>query len=71
MTGYTTHEVAELLGVPDASVRSWVRAGILEPERGARSEYRFSFRDLVLLKAGQMVCPRSPATFRTCTEGMV
>ena len=27
--------------------------------------------DLVLLKAGQIFCPRSPATFRTCTEGMV
>ena len=51
MTGYTTREVAELLGVSDASVRSWVRAGILEPARGARREYRFSFRDLVLLKA--------------------
>jgi len=27
--------------------------------------------DLVLLKAGQAFCPRSPATFRSCTEGMV
>lgn len=27
--------------------------------------------DLVLLKAGQQICPRSPATFRSCNEGMV
>ena len=27
--------------------------------------------DLVLLKAGQTFCPRSPSTFRTCVEGMV
>ena len=27
--------------------------------------------DLVLLKVGQAICPRSPATFRSCNEGMV
>lgn len=51
MTGYTTREVAELIGVSGTSVRAWVRSGILDPGRGARGEYRFDFRDLVLLKA--------------------
>ncbi len=51
MTGYTTRDVAELLGLSASSVRAWVRSGILSPDRGPRGEFRFSFRDLVLLKA--------------------
>lgn len=51
MTGYTTRDVAELLGLSSSSVRAWVRSGILSPDRGPRGEFRFSFRDLVLLKA--------------------
>ena len=51
MTGYTTRDVADLLGLSASSVRAWVRSGILSPERGPRGEFRFSFRDIVLLKA--------------------
>ena len=51
MTSYTTRDVADLIGLPVSSVRAWVRSGILSPERGPRGEFRFSFRDLVLLKA--------------------
>lgn len=51
MTSYTTRDVADLIGLPVSSVRVWVRSGILSPERGPRGEFRFSFRDLVLLKA--------------------
>jgi len=51
MTGYTTRDVAELLGLPPSSVRAWARSGILAPERGPGRAYRFSFRDLVVLKA--------------------
>ena len=51
MTAYTTRDVAELIGLPVSSVRSWVRSGLLTPDRGARGEFRFSFRDLVLLTA--------------------
>ena len=40
-----------MIGLPVSSVRAWVRSGILSPERGPRGEFRFSFRDLVLLKA--------------------
>lgn len=50
MTGYTTRDVAELLGLSPSSVRAWARSGLLSPERGPRREYRFSFRDLVVLK---------------------
>ena len=34
-------------------VRSYARAGFLEPDRGSRGEYRFSFQDLVLLRTAK------------------
>jgi tetratricopeptide (TPR) repeat protein len=62
LTGYTTREVAHLLGLSEGRVRSWVRAGFLHPRRGRRGEYRFSFQDLVLLKAAQgLMAARIPA----------
>ncbi|MBW3660573.1 MAG: tetratricopeptide repeat protein [Gemmatimonadetes bacterium] len=50
MTGYTTREVAEILGLSPRQVRTYARSGFLEPARGSRNEYRFSFRDIVLLR---------------------
>jgi tetratricopeptide (TPR) repeat protein len=51
MTGYTTRQVAEILGLPPWRVRRWARSGLLDPGRGPRGEYRFAFRDVVLLRA--------------------
>ena len=42
-----------MLGLSAGRVRSWVRAGFLKPDRGRRGEYRFSFEDLVLLRAAK------------------
>jgi tetratricopeptide (TPR) repeat protein len=61
--GYSTKEVAKLLAMPEAEVRSYVRAGFLSPERGSRREMLFSFQDLVFLRtarglAGAGVTPR-------------
>lgn len=53
MTGYTTREAAELLDLRPSEVRRWARAGVLDPTRGPRSEYRFSFQDLVLLRTAR------------------
>ncbi len=39
-----------MLGMPVAQLRAWVRAGFLEPARGTRGEFLFSFQDLVLLR---------------------
>jgi tetratricopeptide (TPR) repeat protein len=50
MKGYTCGDVAKLLGLTTGQVRSYVRSGILTPERGPRGEYRFGFQDLVLLR---------------------
>jgi Flp pilus assembly protein TadD len=63
MKSYTTRDVARLLGLSEAQVRSQARAGFLTPDRGPRNSYRFSFQDLVLLRtarelAGARVPPR-------------
>jgi tetratricopeptide (TPR) repeat protein len=63
MSAYTSREVAKLLGLPVGRVRGFVRSGFLVPERGRRGEFRFSFPDLVLLRAAkelvdQAIAPR-------------
>ncbi len=63
MSGYTSREVAKLLGLSVGRVRGFVRSGFLAPERGRRGELRFSFPDLVLLRAakelvGQAIAPQ-------------
>ena len=53
LTGYSTREVARLLEVPEARIRAYVRAGCLSPRRGRKGEYRFSFQDLIILRAAR------------------
>ncbi|MGD2069923.1 MAG: tetratricopeptide repeat protein [Gemmatimonadota bacterium] len=53
MTGYTTREVAQVLGLAPRQVRSFARSGLLEPRRGPRNEYRFSFPDIILMRAAR------------------
>jgi tetratricopeptide (TPR) repeat protein len=53
MKVYTSKHVARLLDLSVAQVRSYARAGFLEPGRGPRGEYRFSFQDLVLLRTAK------------------
>ena len=50
MKGYSTSEVAKLLGLTPSRVRSYVRAGFLSPERGSSGRLTFSFQDLVFLR---------------------
>jgi tetratricopeptide (TPR) repeat protein len=50
---YSTPEVAKILGLSEAQVRSYVRSGFLEPERLAGGRLQFSFSDLVFLRAAK------------------
>jgi DNA-binding transcriptional MerR regulator len=50
---YSTREVASLLGLSPAQIRSCVRAGFVAPQPGARGELLFSFQDLVLLRTAK------------------
>ena len=52
MSGYSTRDVADLLGISPAQVRSFARAGLSSiDQRGGA--YRFSFEDIVLLRAAK------------------
>ena len=46
-------DVGRLLGLPRSIVRGLIDAGFVSPQRGVRREYRFSFQDLVVLRAAQ------------------
>ncbi len=50
MTDFTTQEVAKILELPEARVRSCVRAGLVSPHRGLGRQLQFTFQDLLLLK---------------------
>ena len=51
--GYSTREVATLLGLSQAQIRSCARAGFVAPRLGPRGELLFSFQDLVLLRTAK------------------
>lgn len=51
MWGYRSTEVSRMLDLPVGEVRRLARAGFVSPRRGSRNELRFSFQDLVLLRA--------------------
>jgi len=53
MKGYTAKDVAKMLDLSVEQVRSYARAGFLDPKRGEQGEYRFSFQDLVLLRTAK------------------
>lgn len=53
MSSYTFRDVERLLGLSRPVVQGFVDAGFVAPARGERNEMRFSFQDLILLKAAQ------------------
>jgi len=60
--GYTVADVAQLLKLAPAQVRAFARDGFLSPERGPRGDFRFSFQDLVVLRAAKdLAAARIPA----------
>jgi tetratricopeptide (TPR) repeat protein len=48
---YTVHGIQEMLGLSRGVITGLVAAGFVTPARGPRNEYRFSFRDIVLLRS--------------------
>ncbi len=47
---FSTEQVAALLGLSLSQLRGFVRAGVIEPDRGPGGELHFSFQDLVFLR---------------------
>lgn len=52
-SGFTTREAARIVGLSETRLRSWVRSGLISPERGPRRRFNFSFQDLVVLRASK------------------
>ena len=52
-TGFSTREVAEVLGLSPSRIQAWARQGLLRPHRTAGEGYRFSFQDVALLRAAR------------------
>ena len=59
---FTTREVAELIGLNKDQVRHYVRRKLVEPARGERDEYRFSFQDIVLMRTAKGLVDASVST---------
>lgn len=53
MSDYSLREVGKLLGLSRSIISGLIDAGFVSPTRGRRGEFRFTFQDLVLLRAAQ------------------
>ncbi|MFP6808660.1 MAG: tetratricopeptide repeat protein [Pseudomonadales bacterium] len=53
MKGYSTRDIADLLELPQETIRGIARAGVLDPERTPGQQYRFSFQDIVILRTAK------------------
>ena len=51
--GYSLRDIERLLGLSRAVVGGLIEAGFVAPTRGRHREYRFTFQDLVVLRAAQ------------------
>jgi len=59
---FSLAEVASIVNLPDSRIRSFVRAGCLEPARSERKSLQFTFQDLLLLKTAKtLLDSRIPA----------
>jgi len=53
MDTYSVRDVERVLRLPQSTIRGLIKAGFVDPARGARREYRFSFQDLIVLRAAR------------------
>lgn len=50
---YTVRDVERVLGLSRSTIRTLIEAGFVKPARGPRQQYRFSFQDLIVLRAAR------------------
>jgi len=53
MQEFGVREVEKLLRLPRSTIRALIEAGFVAPARGPRNAWRFSFRDLIVLRTAQ------------------
>ena len=70
-SGYTLKQAAGLCRLSESKIRSFIQAGFLEPRRGERGAYRFSFQDLVLLRTAKELSEEvSPRKLKKALAGL-
>lgn len=58
---FSVREVSTMLGLSPAQIRGFAHDGFVKPEKGRRGEFRFGFRDLIILRtAGELTRARIP-----------
>jgi len=53
MRSYSVRDVERVLRLAPDTTRKLIRAGFVQPARGPRREYRFSFQDLIVLRTAR------------------
>src|SRR5580658_10764686 len=53
MPSYSVHDVERVLRLSRSTIRGLVDAGFVNPERGTRREYRFSFQDMIVMRTAR------------------
>jgi len=64
MTGYSTSEVSDLLGLKPHQIRRCVRNALVSPDRVERGAFRFDFQDVVLLRTVKQLLESSVSSRR-------
>lgn len=60
MNQYGVADVERLLRLPRATIRAFVAAGFVAPEKGPRNRWLFSFQDLIVLRTAQSLAATVP-----------
>ena len=60
MRSYSVRDVERVLRLAPDMTRGLIRAGFVHPARGPRREYRFSFQDLIVLRAARALIDALP-----------
>jgi len=53
MPSYSVNDVERVLHLTRSTIRGLVEAGFVHPQRGARREFRFSFRDMIVMRTAR------------------
>ena len=53
MHQYSVRDVERLVHLPRRRIRSLIEAGFVQPQRGPRNSWRFSFQDVIVLRNAQ------------------
>ncbi len=64
---YSLQQVRQIVGVSPATVKRWIDAGFVTPQRGSRREYRFGFRDLIVLRMAKALADAKVSQRRIAT----